>query len=78
MRLGLGWAKSHRFYTGQTPVLKYKRQLMQSILHNRLPVAEIVNATVISLDQAPQGYRDFDPGVARKFVIDPHNIMRIT
>jgi len=78
LRLGLGWAKSHRFYTGQTPVLKYNRQLMQAILHDRLPIAKIVNATVISLDQAPQGYRDFDSGVARKFVIDPHDVIRTT
>jgi glutathione-independent formaldehyde dehydrogenase len=28
VRFGLGWAKSHRFYTGQTPVLKYNRALM--------------------------------------------------
>lgn len=72
MRFGLGWAKSHRFYTGQTPVLRYNRQLMQAILHDRLPIARIVNATVISLDQAPAGYTDFDRGVAKKFVIDPH------
>jgi glutathione-independent formaldehyde dehydrogenase len=32
-----------------------------------------VNATVIGLDQAPQGYAEFDSGVARKYVIDPHN-----
>ncbi len=75
MRFGLGWAKSHRFYTGQTPVLKYNRQLMQAILHDRLPIAKIVNATVISLSQAPEGYRDFDSGVAKKFVIDPHEIL---
>ena len=31
-----------------------------------------MNATVISLDEAPQGYADFDSGVAKKFVIDPH------
>jgi glutathione-independent formaldehyde dehydrogenase len=75
MRFGLGWAKSHRFYTGQTPVLKYNRQLMQAILHDRLPIAKIVNATVITLSQAPEGYRDFDSGVAKKFVIDPHEIL---
>ena len=75
MRLGLGWAKSHRFYTGQTPVLRYNRQLMQAILHDRLPIAKIVNATVISLDEAPTGYRDFDKGVARKFVLDPHGVL---
>jgi glutathione-independent formaldehyde dehydrogenase len=75
IRLGLGWAKSHRFYTGQTPVLKYNRQLMQAILHDRLSIAKIVNATVISLDEAPNGYKDFDKGAAKKFVLDPHGIL---
>jgi glutathione-independent formaldehyde dehydrogenase len=72
LRLGLGWAKSHNFFTGQTPVLKYNRQLMQAILHDRLPIAKIVNATVISLAEAPAGYKDFDKGAAKKFVLDPH------
>src|ERR1700678_3090108 len=76
MRFGLGWAKSHRFYTGQTPVLKYNRQLMQAILHDRLPIAKIVNATVISLKDAPKGYADFDSGVAKKFVIDPNGLLK--
>jgi len=76
MRLGLGWAKSHRFYTGQTPVLKYNRQLMQAILYDRLPIAKIVNATVIGLEDAPQGYQDFDKGAAKKFVIDPHGSVK--
>ena len=75
MRFGLGWAKSHRFYTGQTPVLKYNRQLMQAILHDRLPIAKIVNATVISLNDAPPGYQAFDSGVAKKFVLDPHGLL---
>ncbi len=75
MRLGLGWAKSHRFYTGQTPVLRYNRQLMQAILHDRLPIAKIVNATIISLDKAPEGYKDFDKGAAKKFVLDPHGVL---
>ncbi len=76
MRLGLGWAKSHRFYTGQTPVLKYNRQLMQAILYDRLPIAKIVNATVIGLEDAPQGYQDFDKGAAKKYVLDPHGTVR--
>jgi glutathione-independent formaldehyde dehydrogenase len=75
MRFGLGWAKSHRFSTGQTPVLRYNRQLMQAILHERLPIAKIVNASVITLDQAPRGYQEFDKGVARKFVLDPHGVV---
>ncbi len=49
MRFGLGWAKSHRFFDWPDPVLKYNRQLMQAILYDRLPIAKIVNATVISL-----------------------------
>jgi glutathione-independent formaldehyde dehydrogenase len=56
-------------------VLKYNRQLMQAILHDRLPIARIVNATVISLDDAPPGYKDFDKGAAKKFVIDPHGLI---
>jgi glutathione-independent formaldehyde dehydrogenase len=28
---------------------------------------------VIRLDQAPEGYKNFDAGTASKFVIDPHN-----
>lgn len=76
MRFGLGWAKSLSFHTGQTPVLKYNRQLMQAILYDRLPIAKIVNATVISLDDAPQGYKDFDKGAAKKFVLDPHGELK--
>ncbi|HEX6673969.1 MAG TPA: formaldehyde dehydrogenase, glutathione-independent [Actinomycetes bacterium] len=72
IRIGLGWAKSHSFTTGQCPVMKYNRGLMQAILHDRVRIARNVNATVIPLDQAPQGYQDFDKGAARKFVIDPH------
>ena len=76
MRFGLGWAKSLRFSTGQTPVLKYNRQLMQAILHDRLPIAKIVNASVISLDEAARGYHDFDTGAAKKFVIDPNGMVK--
>ncbi len=75
IRIGLGWAKSHCFTTGQCPVMKYHRQLMQAILHDKIKIAKAVNATVISLDKAPQGYKDFDKGAAKKFVIDPHKMV---
>jgi glutathione-independent formaldehyde dehydrogenase len=75
IRLGLGWAKSHAFYTGQTPVLKYNRQLMQAILHDKIQIAKAVNVTVIRLDDAPKGYVDFDKGTAKKFVLDPHSML---
>ena len=75
IRIGLGWAKSHTFATGQCPVMKYHRGLMQAILNNKVKIAKAVNATVISLDQGPKGYKDFDKGAAKKFVIDPHNMV---
>ncbi len=34
-----------------------------------------VNATVISLDEAPDGYKDFDQGAAKKYVLDPHGVV---
>jgi glutathione-independent formaldehyde dehydrogenase len=75
IRIGLGWAKSHAFYTGQCPVMRYNRQLMMAILHDRVSIAKNVNATAIPLDQAPQGYHDFDQGAARKYVLDPHGMI---
>jgi glutathione-independent formaldehyde dehydrogenase len=75
IRFGLGWAKSHAFFTGQCPVKKYNRQLMMSILHDKAHIAEAVNATVISLDEAPQGYKDFDKGAAKKYVLNPHGMI---
>ncbi len=76
IRLGLGWAKSHALFTGQTPVMKYNRGLMMAILHDRIHIAKAVNTTVISLDHATRGYADFDKGAARKFVIDPHGSLK--
>ena len=56
-------------------MLKYNRKLMQAILHGRLPIAKIVNATVLPLRDAPQGYAEFDKGAAKKFVLDPHGLL---
>jgi glutathione-independent formaldehyde dehydrogenase len=75
IRIGLGWAKSHVFTTGQCPVMRYHRGLMNAILHDRVQIAKAVNATVISLDDAPQGYRDFDQGASKKFVLNPHGLI---
>lgn len=75
IRFGLGWAKSHSFHTGQTPVMSYNRQLMQAILYDKVQIAKAVNVEIISLDDAPKGYAEFDKGVARKFVINPHNLI---
>ncbi|GAB3664721.1 formaldehyde dehydrogenase, glutathione-independent [Nocardioides korecus] len=75
VKLGLGWAKSHAFVTGQCPVKKYNRQLMNMILSDKAQIAKAVNATTIGLDDAPRGYQEFDAGSAQKFVIDPHGMV---
>jgi glutathione-independent formaldehyde dehydrogenase len=49
---------------------------MQAILHNKVHPARDCNVTVISLDEAPRGYRDFDKGAAKKYVIDPHRSVK--
>jgi len=75
IRIGLGWAKSHHFHTGQCPVMNYNRDLMQAILYDKIKIADAVNVKVISLDDGPNGYKDFDQGAAKKYVIDPHGMI---
>ena len=62
LSLGTGWAKSLSFTTGQCPVMKYNRQLMMAILHDKVHIAKNVNAKAITLEDAPQGLR----GVRRR------------
>jgi len=57
--------------------MKYNRALMQAILWDRLHIADIVGVEVISLDQAPKGYAEFDAGAPKKFVIDPHQQLQM-
>jgi glutathione-independent formaldehyde dehydrogenase len=75
IRIGLGWAKSHILTTGQCPVMRYNRQLMMAILHDRVSIAKNVNATPIPLEDAPRGYEEFDQGAASKYVLDPHGMI---
>ena len=77
IRIGLGWAKSHHFTTGQCPVMKYNYNLMQAILYDKIKIADAVNVQVISLDDGPMGYKDFDGGAAKKYVIDPHGMVAV-
>lgn len=76
IRIGLGWAKSHSIHTGQCPVMKYHRQLMNAILYDKIKIADAVNVEVITLNDAVRGYHDFDKGASKKFVIDPHGMIR--
>jgi glutathione-independent formaldehyde dehydrogenase len=55
--------------------MRYHRGLMQMILNDKAQIADAVNATVITLEQAPEGYKDFDKGAAKKFVINPNDLI---
>jgi glutathione-independent formaldehyde dehydrogenase len=55
--------------------MKYNRALMQAILWDRIKIAETVGVEVISLEDAPRGYAEFDAGAPKKFVIDPHGLL---
>lgn len=72
LSFGAGWAKSLSFTTGQCPVMKYHRQLMMAILHDRIQISKAVNARAIPLEDAPQGYAEFDAGAATKYVLNPN------
>ncbi|MDF2920815.1 MAG: aldehyde dismutase [Microbacterium sp.] len=78
LRLGLGWAKSLSFTTGQCPVMRYNRQLMMAILHDKVAIADAVGATPIGLEDAPRGYADFDQGAAKKYVLNPNGYIQTT
>jgi glutathione-independent formaldehyde dehydrogenase len=45
------------------------------ILNDKAHIADAVNATVITLDEAPKGYEDFDQGAARKYVLNPNGLI---
>ena len=75
---GTAFTKGISIGSGQCPVKRYNRQLMNLILAGKADIAKAVNAKTISLDQAPEGYREFDKGAATKFVIDPHGMVPST
>jgi glutathione-independent formaldehyde dehydrogenase len=75
LSLGTGWAKSLSFTTGQCPVMKYNRSLMMAILNDKVHIAKNVNAKAISIDEAPEGYAQFDAGAATKYVLNPNGYL---
>ena len=53
------------------------RKIFQgSVDYDKIQIAKAVNVNVITLDEAPQGYKDFDKGAAKKYVIDPHGVAK--
>src|SRR5690606_34911354 len=56
------WEKGQSLVTGQVPVMRYNRQLMTTILFDRVQRGKVLNATVIPLEEAPRAYADFEEG----------------
>ncbi|WP_373532522.1 alcohol dehydrogenase catalytic domain-containing protein [Vampirovibrio sp.] len=73
---GRAWDKGLSIATGQTPVMRYNRQLMTAILFDRVKLSRILNTTPISFEQAEEAYSQFEQGVAQKFVFDPQGLLR--
>jgi len=75
LEYGIAWEKGLTIVQGQCPVMMYNRELMRCILAGRLHVAKYLNPTVISLDQAPEAFRNFMGGAARKYFVDPNGLL---
>ncbi len=74
---GKSWAKSPSIIAGQAPVMRYNRGLMQAILWGRMDyLNDVMDTEIISLDQAVEAYKVFNEGSSKKFVIDPHGLIR--
>jgi glutathione-independent formaldehyde dehydrogenase len=72
---GRAWDKGLTISTGQCPVMRYNRYLMTEILFNRVKLDKVLNTTIVTLDEAPSAYAQFNQGVAQKFVLDPHLVL---
>ena len=73
---GNAWIKSPRISGGQAPIMHYNHNLMQAILWGRLPyLSDMLNTKVISLDEVPKAYADFEQGSNEKYIIDPHGMI---
>jgi len=56
--------------------MKYNWDLMMAIMHDRLSVAKLLNIQIISLEEVPRAFQQFDKGLPVKYIVDPHNCLR--
>ena len=75
LAFGSAWTKGLKFEMGQCPVMKFHFDLLQSILHSRLKVADALNVRIIKLEEAPEAYARFSKGEPVKYIIDPHGYL---
>ena len=77
---GSGWGVLGQYYGAETILLRDvdMAEIIRVIGAHQVTqvhIADAVNVQVISLEEAPQGYADFDSGAAKKFVLDPHGLI---
>lgn len=73
---GASRSKGHHIEQGVCPMIPHTQHLLKSILHDRVDLGKLMNAKVVSLEDAPAAYAAFDKGEACKYVIDPHGMLR--
>jgi glutathione-independent formaldehyde dehydrogenase len=74
---GKAWIKSPHMTAGQAPIKRYNRELMMAILWDRMPyLSKVLNVEVVPMENAVDSYRVFDGGSPKKFVIDPHGMLK--
>jgi hypothetical protein len=65
-RIDMEWVKLHHFTIGQCLVMKHNRELTQAILYSKIKIRFAIYAPLISLDDGPIGYLDFDQWLQKK------------
>ncbi len=74
---GKAWMKSPHIIGGQAPVMKYNRLLMEAILWGRMDyLNDVVDTEIISLEDASEAYKVFSEGSEKKYLIDPHGVVK--
>ena len=75
LRFGLGWSKSHLSAHRADPGAEVQPTADAGNPVGPTPDRRDRQRQGDQLDQAPEGYRNFDAGVPNKSVIDPHGLM---
>jgi glutathione-independent formaldehyde dehydrogenase len=71
LAFALMWLKAVKIVgTGQAPIKKFNRKLMEMIMHDRLSVAQLLNVQVIPLQELPKAYEEFAAGAPVKWIVD--------
>jgi glutathione-independent formaldehyde dehydrogenase len=76
--LPVAWSKAHSLVEmGQVPVNRYNKQLAKCILTGKLEnLSKHLNVTLIDLEDCQKAYEDIDKGATKKYIFDPHHIIR--